>query len=1003
VKCPQCHIEAARVGAFWVCPEHGQLPESRPTTTLRIFLSYGHDANEGLVRRIKADLERRRHDVWFDKSEIKFGDDWRRAITNGLIGSNRVLSFLSKHSTRDPGVCLDEIAIAIGVKGGNIQTILVESETEVQPPPSISHIQWLDMHDWRESHGVVHVEKDGSIVCDSAWEEWYQSKLAEIVRVVESDESRRFAGEIQTLSNYLKPISSDSRIAVLLRKGFIGRIWLVAAIEQWRSAAERATRLFWITGDPGVGKSAFAAHLTHFGRDKVIAAQFVEWDKPDHRNAQRVVRSLAFQLATRLPEYRKLLLTLPEISTLGLKNPSELFDYLIVNPLSTVIHGGRERVLIVIDALDEAGEGGRNPLVEMLARDASCLPDWIGLVVTSRPENAVTGLLQGLNPFVLNTRTDANRADIRDYLLHMLTSQLEGRPDADRLVEQILEKSEGVFLYVERACHDLEQGYLSFDRMDDFPQGLGGIFCQFFQRQFPEIERFRKDIRPAIRAILAGREPLPVEILQRVFNWQDEDLRDFTRTLGSLFPVTKESGTEVIKPYHKSLADWLRDKTLCGPYWCDVALGHAALAEICWEEYAGGVQAMSPYAAKHLPAHLAGAGRWDDLIAAVDDAGLGLLARWTEQGGHAEGSRLLEGMISHLDGKVRDPDHAACMMTQMARIHIQDGDYEDGKRWLQKALEKATWWRGRRARAIALHELGSLYLYEDDLPNTERCYRSAFRVCALGFPRFPDEAAANLLGLATLARRKSRHSKAKRLAQRALRKAIASGDVYHRISAHRAVAISLKDGLRYEEAERYLANAELASSLINAYRESLANHETRGWMSFERAWLEGTSQETAEDHFRQAIEEAERIGLTSCVAGARIGLAWCSVAKQDTASARDRCEEAERSLTRRQNRMLTTVLSVLRAGIALQSGDLETAQRLYREMIGVCCERNIPGEGSVAWSGLGATLWRGHKAVQAEDAWAHATRLAKRCSKARRHLTQIAINRARQSGGFVPY
>ena len=36
-----------------------------------------------------------------------------------------------------------------------------------------------------------------------------------------------------------------------------------------------------MTGDPGVGKSALAAHLTHFGRDKVIAAQFVEWDKPE--------------------------------------------------------------------------------------------------------------------------------------------------------------------------------------------------------------------------------------------------------------------------------------------------------------------------------------------------------------------------------------------------------------------------------------------------------------------------------------------------------------------------------------------------------------------------------------------------------------------------------------------------------------------------------------------------------------------------------------------------
>src|SRR6185295_15268397 len=100
---------------------------------LRIFLSYGHDANEELVRRIKADLEKRGHDVWFDKSGIKFGDDWRRAITDGIVGSNRVLAFLSKHSTRDPGVCRDEIAIAIGVKGGNIQTILVESEQEVQP------------------------------------------------------------------------------------------------------------------------------------------------------------------------------------------------------------------------------------------------------------------------------------------------------------------------------------------------------------------------------------------------------------------------------------------------------------------------------------------------------------------------------------------------------------------------------------------------------------------------------------------------------------------------------------------------------------------------------------------------------------------------------------------------------------------------------------------------------------------------------------------------------
>lgn len=575
---------------------------------LRIFLSYGHDANEELVRRIKSDLEKRGHEVWFDKSEIKAGDNWRRSITDGIAGSHKFVSFLSKHSTRDPGVCLDEIAIAIGVKGGNIQTILVESEQEVKPPASISHIQWLDMHDWKQRRTAD----------PAVWEQWYQSKLAEIIAVVESDESRRFAGEIETLAGHLKPVASDSRIATLLRKGFIGRKWLFEAVESWRiphSAIpnpQSPSRLFWITGDPGVGKSAFAAHLTHFGRDKVIATQFVEWDKPDHRDARRVVRSFAFQLATRLPDYRKLLLTLPEIAELDRKDPTELFDYLLANPLKTAIGGGRERQLIVIDALDEAGEAGRNPLVEMLARHAPRLPDWLGLVVTSRPESAVQTPLQGLNPFVLDTRTEANRADLRDYLRHELGPQLQHHPDADRLLGQILEKSEGVFLYIERFCDDVQQNHLSLARPEQFPQGLGGIFCQWFQRQFPDLERFRKDVRPALRAILAASEPLPVEILQRLLHWQDEELRDFTRTLGSLFPVGKESGCEVIKPCHKSLVDWLSDDAKAGMHFVSSKEGHRQLTDWCLNtltvvaEAPSSPTVMDSFASRWLVNHLYG-------------------------------------------------------------------------------------------------------------------------------------------------------------------------------------------------------------------------------------------------------------------------------------------------------------------------------------------------------------------------------------------------------------
>jgi hypothetical protein len=133
-QCPVCHspnIKYFDTRKIYNCMDCGCSFFEKEFNKLRIFLSYGHDHNEELVRLIKTDLEKRGHDVWVDKNEIKFGDEWRRSITDGILGSNRVLSFLSKHSTRDPGVCRDEIAIAIGVKGGNIQTILVESEKEV--------------------------------------------------------------------------------------------------------------------------------------------------------------------------------------------------------------------------------------------------------------------------------------------------------------------------------------------------------------------------------------------------------------------------------------------------------------------------------------------------------------------------------------------------------------------------------------------------------------------------------------------------------------------------------------------------------------------------------------------------------------------------------------------------------------------------------------------------------------------------------------------------------
>ena len=126
--------------------------------------------------------------------------------------------------------------------------------------------------------------------------------------------------------------------------------------------------------------------------------------------------SLAFQLATRLPDYRKLLLTLPEITELDRKEPAELFDYLLANPLRSVIGGGRERKLVRQlmrwtrqvrpDVMRSWNYSHATPRV-CPTGSASPLP--------VRPESAVKTPLQGLKPLILDTHTAANRADLCDY------------------------------------------------------------------------------------------------------------------------------------------------------------------------------------------------------------------------------------------------------------------------------------------------------------------------------------------------------------------------------------------------------------------------------------------------------------------------------------------------------------------------------------------------------------------------------------------------------------
>src|SRR5205814_1218985 len=82
---------------------------------------------------------------------------------------------------------------------------------------------------------------------------------------------------------------------------FVGRDWLFAEIEDWRT--KRAEKSLLILGDPGIGKSAIVAELVHRQPERVLAYHCCRADERSTLEPAKIVRALAAQVAQNLPEY----------------------------------------------------------------------------------------------------------------------------------------------------------------------------------------------------------------------------------------------------------------------------------------------------------------------------------------------------------------------------------------------------------------------------------------------------------------------------------------------------------------------------------------------------------------------------------------------------------------------------------------------------------------------------------------------------------------------------
>lgn len=358
---------------------------------------------------------------------------------------------------------------------------------------------------------------------------------------------------------------SESKLEKLLSEPFFGRNSLAEQVARWLDGSD-SPQVCLITGGIGVGKSAFAAHLSHlscelFGR--VAASYFCMSGMQFLNDPRTVVRSLAYLLAQSIPQYRIQLNVMLDRGVDLDADASSLFLLLIASPLKNTFPNGHESMLIAIDGIDEAGSVTSNPLADTIASCSRSLPEWMKVLATSRHVSAVTAAFSGAETIELSGETDEGIADVRAFFEARLGESFANDPGYAQSIGRLAQASGGIFLYARLLADAVIKGRVSLaDAASAYPKDLSGQIFQWFRWAFPDISEYKRDYRDALGCIMAAPwGSLPIAELPVLFGWNCNETNEFLRRVEIfLTPTTDMFDADAVMLSHAFLSQWLSGK-----------------------------------------------------------------------------------------------------------------------------------------------------------------------------------------------------------------------------------------------------------------------------------------------------------------------------------------------------------------------------------------------------------------------------------------------------------
>lgn len=571
--CPKCSSTNIRYRPSrhnWICDDCDcvftddkiKQEQNNKNISKRIFLSYGHDYSD-LVLKVKNDLENLGYEVWIDVCEIKSGYDWRQTITEGILNSQVVLAFLSKFSLRQGGVCLDELAIAVGCNRNIIRTCLLEKDAIELIPATINGIQYIDATECG----------NGSIT-----EDYYRIKFKEIIESIDniSLDKDPILAELEIR---LQPNIQFSEKLYELRKRYYQRSWLNNAINMW--IQERKERNIFIIGYPGSGKSCFCINNFHY-HPMAISLTICDNSFNNSLGSKQLLKNIAYQIAIKVESYRKnLLWTINHhYHDFHQMTFSELFRLMLCVPFQLEINGNHSPMIIVVDGLDKLSDNATNEFVEVFNELSKFLPPFIHFLFTARHLKEVVNSISQTQFIYIEPNSKETYYDIRNFL----KSELDNATNIQ--LNAVTKRCCGSFLYATLFVESINSGMISIGEALSLRQELQSLYNQSMKKLFPSIEEYKNYIYP-LSLIIGSNGKIPINSLIKYMKWRANELNIFYKHVMMFFQRTvDETGTMWISSVYPSFIAWITNDTdYTNEFYIPLISAQINIANEVWKSY----------------------------------------------------------------------------------------------------------------------------------------------------------------------------------------------------------------------------------------------------------------------------------------------------------------------------------------------------------------------------------------------------------------------------------